>query len=240
MRGAMTGQKRFTTAAIVAAVLAVVTLAACGPSSSTDNSAGGVPAAGSPAAGSPAPGSPTDGTAAGSGQDASLGSLIPPNWNTSLCSWASGTDNYWTINPNAEYSCTIDLGDSGGANITGETITGDQWSSNPGYAGPQALNDWVNNQSQSLTIQQVSSITDCPTTDTTVACEFPWSNSTYPASSDQVGMLVFENNSGFPSADLLWAISSQNALFDIKGWHLDAQYGDLATQTWFLQNLEHE
>ena len=232
----MTGQKGFTTAAIVATAVAVMTLAACG-ASVTDDSTNGSPAGASLAA-APAV-SPTDGTADGSRQDAPLNSMIPLNWNTSLCTWAGATDNYWTTNPDAEYNCDIDLGDSGGSNITGETLTGDQWSSNPGYAGPQALTDWIRNQSQPLTIQQVSSVTDCPATDATVACEFPWSNSSYPASSDQVGLLVFQDTPAYPEAALVWAIPSQDALFAIQA-HADPQYGDTSTQIWFLQHVEHE
>jgi hypothetical protein len=227
----MLGKKRFAMAAIFGTGLALVTLTGC-PSTSSDTSVIAPPI--------PAPPttlSPSLGTAGGSGQDTSLASLIPPNWNTSGCAWFNKTNSYWTVNPNAEYDCSIDLGDNGGAAITGETISSDQWSSHQGYAGTQALQDWINNQSQALTIQQVSSITDCPTTDATVACEFPWSSPSYPGSSDQVGLLVFVNTAVYPEADLLWAIPSQDALFDIAA-NADSQDGDLGTQTWFLQNVE--
>ncbi len=133
----MLGKKRFAMAAIFGTGLALVTLTGCPSSSSgrfrhsaTHPSATHISL------------SPSLGTAGGSGQDTSLASLIPPNWNTSGCAWFNKTNSYWTVNPNAEYDCSIDLGDNGGAAITGETISSDQWSSHQGYSrhsGPPGL-----------------------------------------------------------------------------------------------------
>jgi len=201
----MTGQKRHASAAIVAAVLAAVTLltaTACDPGWPDNRPFPSTATATLRPARTPPPLKP-------------LESLIPPDWSTSLCSRIPPAGNYWSATPTASYGCAIDLGDSGGAKAAGETITGDQWSANPGYAGSEALGDWLSNQP--LHVQQVSSITDCPATDDNVACEFPWSSPGYPG---------------------YWAIPSQDTLFDVKGAHADAQHGDAGTQAWFRKNVE--
>jgi hypothetical protein len=147
-----------------------------------------------------------------------------------LTKWA-GTDA-----PTSEYGCNIDMGNGNSNGFRGaDMLVSDQFADNPGYAGSQALSDWANIQNPALTIVTVSSITDCPETDETVACEFPWSNSANPAATDQVGMLVNVNNVDVQGEEIFWTIPSQDAVF-----HISTANGNLYAKTWFLQSVEGE